>query len=242
MKQLNTLLLAFVAVILFSCSDDSSSEKNSTEKEFIVDTLMVYEMTNRVQSIGPALQHFADSIAQLHDGRACPINYKTVESAIRKCWTDSCQANELNDLVRLTIACPFDSLRSMITDLANTAKKQSVFYRYKHQEALDRGYWGDIVNLKYDGSLVSEIQVKSYYMAYACYEGDLPALLGDSIISCIRTATGKEPALSHHYYEIIRDITGKYTDKDKEQANKESYDYMLLFWEGYKPGMTFYEE
>jgi len=137
------------------------------------------------------------------------------------------------------IACPFDSLKSLITDLANTSKKQNRYYRYKHQEMLDEGYWGDIVNLKHDGSIVSEIQVKSYYMSYATYEGNLTEFIGDNLINVIRATTGKEPALSHHYYEIMRDITGTYTESEKEKAVKDSYDYLHSFWEGYQEGMVF---
>lgn len=242
MKNINVFLLMLVAVITFSCSKDEINENKPITREFVVDTVLVMKMIDNAQTAGPALKHFADSIAKLHKGVVCPINYKSLESTIRKCWTDSCQADELRDLVRLTIACPFDSLRSLITDLANTAKKKDEFYRYKHQEMLERGYWGDMVNLKHVGDVISEIQVKSHFMSYATYEGDLQALLGDSIIASVRAATGKEPGGSHHYYEIIRDITGKYTDAEKAQAMKDAYDYHRAFWEGYKPGMTFYTE
>lgn len=243
MKKFNVFLLVFAAIITFSCSNDYDDESTPiVKKEFTVDTLLAYRMINNAQMAGPALEHFADSIARLHAGVVCPINYKTIESTIRKCWTDSCQADKLKDLVRLTIACPFDSLRSLITDLANTAKAKNQFYRYKHQETLDIGYWGDIVNLIHAGVIVSEIQVKSYNMSYATYEGDLQALLGDSIISSVRATTGKEPGGSHHYYEIIRDITGKYSDAEKAQATKDSYEYLHAFWDGYQPGMNFYTE
>lgn len=243
MKKLNVLLLVLAAIFTFSCSDDTNDDNQIiVNKQFKVDTLLVYKMVYNAQTAGPVLKHFADSIANLHGGVACPINYKTVESTIRKCWTDSCQADELKDLVRITIACPFDSLKSLITDLANTAKQKNQFYRYKHQEMMDRGYWGDIVNLIHTGTTVSEIQIKSFYMSYATYEGDLQALLGDSIISTIRATTDKEPGGSHHFYEIIRDITGKYSDADKAQAMRDSYEYLNAFWEGYQPGTIFYTE
>lgn len=244
MKKLYFFLLMLVAIITVTSCDDEIDviEERPSVDVFNVDTLLVYKMVDRAQNAGPALQHFADSIAQLHAGKVCPVNLKTVESAIRKCWTDSCQADELRDLVRLTIACPFDSLRPLITDLANTAKRKNIFNRYKHQESLERGYWGDIVNLQHEGSIISEIQVKSFFMTYATYEGDMNALLGDSIVNSIHTITGKKPGDNHHSYEIIRDITGKYSEAEKAQAAKDAYDYMLSFWEGYKPGMTFYDE
>lgn len=242
MRKLFIFFMMLAAIISVSSCDDAAIEERPVAKEFDVDTLLVYQMTDRAKTAGPALKHFADSIAVLHAGKVCPVNYKSVASAIRKCWTDSCQADELKDLVRLTIACPFDSLRPLITDLVNTAKKCKIYDRYKHQETLSAGYWGDLMNLQHPGPVISEIQVKSYYMAYATYEGDMTEFLGDSIINSIRSATGAEPAYCHHYYEITRDITGKYSEAEKEQAEKDSYNYMLSFWESYKPGMTFYDE
>lgn len=241
MKKFNLFVLLLVGIILHSCCDDSNNDR-PIPKKFDVDTLLVVEMTTRAAQAGPELKHFADSIAQLHGGKACPVNLKTVQSTIRKCWTDSVQADKLNDLVRLTIACPFDSLRSLITDLADTAKKRNMFYRYKHQEMLDRGYWGDMVNLIHFQSIVSEVQVKSFYMTYATYEGNLVEFIGEDIVKAIAADTGKEPGHSHVYYEIMRDITGKYSDADKEKAMKESYDYLHSFWQGYQPGMKFYDE
>lgn len=241
MKKLNLLLLMLAGVLFFSCSKNELDERPK-ETEFKVDTLLAMQMANYAQLIGPELKEFSDSIAALHGGRACPVNLKTLGSIIRKCWTDSCQATDLKDLVRLTIACPFDSLKPMITDICNTLKKRDSYLRYKHQEKLKNAYWGDIINPLHYKLLVSEIQVKSFYMAYANFEGDLQALLGDSIINSIRTATGKEPSLDHHYYEITRDITGKYSEAEKEKAAKDSYDYLRSFWEKYEPGMTFYKE
>lgn len=241
MRKLNLFLFLLVAIVTVSSCDDAIEER-PVIKEFDVDTLLVYDMVDRAKTAGPALQQLADSIAALHAGKVCPVNYKTVESTIRKCWTDSCQADMLKDLVRLTIACPFDSLRPLITDLANTAKRLNLFNRYKHQETLSSAYWGDLINLQHAGPVISEIQVKSFFMAYATFEGDMKAFLGDSIISSIHSITGAEPAYSHHYYEISRDITGKYSEAEKEQAAKDSYDYMHAFWERYEPGMTFYDE
>jgi hypothetical protein len=184
--------------------------------------------------------HFADSIAMLHGGKVTPINYKSFQSTLRKCNTSKVQATELNDLVRCMIACPYDSLHSMITDLVQTARKKGIFKMYRHQAYLDRGYWGDMVILNH-GAICSEIQVKSFYMTYANYEGNIVDFLGEEICTEIKNETGKESGMSHHYYEIIRDITGKYSIEDKIKAGEENTKYLMSFWEDYKKGTRFYE-
>ena len=230
----------------YSCSSDDDLEPilPDTSSTFTVDTAIVVQQVEIASRYGATLQHFADSMAALHGGKASAINYKTLESAIRKCWTDSCQATDLKDMVRLTIACPFDSLENMITDIANTAKRQNRFYRYNHQETLATGYWGDIVNLQYP-DIVSEIQIKSFWMAYGTY-GNEPeltrAFLGDSIYYTIQNATHLEASQSHVFYEIDRDITGRYSEEEKAINRQANYDYCHAFWEKYIEGMTFYNE
>ena len=137
------------------------------------------------------------------------------------------------------IACPYDSLHSMITDLVRTAKKKGMFKKYRHQAYLDRGYWGDMVILNH-GVIGSEIQVKSFYMAYANFDGNIVDFLGEDICAQIKNNTGEESGMSHHYYEIIRDISGRYTEEEKMRAADENTRYLRNFWEDYKKGVTFY--
>ena len=77
------------------------------------------------------------------------------------------------------------------------------FGRYKHQTS-DYGYWGDIVNLKFE-KLMTEIQVKTYGMFYASMEEPVVrSVIGDSLYTVIHDKSGVEPGLSHYYYEIMR--------------------------------------
>jgi hypothetical protein len=46
--------------------------------------------------------------------------------------------------------------------------------------------------------------------------------------------------MSHHYYEIIRDVTGKYSREDKSKAIEENTKYLQCFWEDYERGTRFY--
>jgi hypothetical protein len=78
-------------------------------------------------------------------------------------------------------------------------------------------------------------------MTYANYEGNIVDFLGEEICTEIKNETGKESGMSHHYYEIIRDITGKYSIEDKIKAGEENTKYLMSFWEDYKKGTRFYE-
>ena len=96
----------------------------------------------------------------------------------------------------------------------------------KHQTS-DRGYWGDLFNLKFE-YLYTEIQVKSYRNFYAANPEDVcRPVLGDSLYNVIHTESGVEPGLSHYYYEIIRaDTTSEAT---REYYKKLSIEYSSHF-------------
>lgn len=241
MKRSIFAFIIFFAITMASLAQNTSVVgQGGSEQEFKIDTALVVKMREVATTVGPAMIHFADSIAMLHGGKVTPINYKSFQSTLRKCNTSKVQATELNDLVRCMIACPYDSLHSMITDLVQTARKKEIFKMYRHQAYLDRGYWGDMVILNH-GVICSEIQVKSFYMTYANYEGNIVDFLGEEICTEIKNETGKESGMSHHYYEIIRDITGKYSIEDKIKAGEENTKYLMSFWEDYKKGTRFYE-
>lgn len=154
---------------------------------------------------GPITQALAEEVAAQFDGRVTELNYKTRESATRKCRTDNCRPYDLKDLARTTIAAGWDSteIKPVIKYLVDTSTDRGLFKRYKHQTS-NYGYWGDLVNLKFE-RLSIEIQVKTYGMFYASYPVDVAqSVLGDSIYTIIHDKTGVEPGLSHYYYEIMR--------------------------------------
>lgn len=157
------------------------------------------------QLCGPTTQTLALEAAEKFHGRVTPLDYKTRESAIRKCHTDTLSPYQLKDLARTTIAAGWDSteLKPVINYLVEISNEKGLFGRYKHQTS-DYGYWGDIVNLKFE-QLMTEIQVKTYGMFYASNPDSVAhSVLGDSIYTIIRTNTGVEPGLSHYYYEVMR--------------------------------------
>ena len=185
--------------VLTSCSKDD---------ELTSEELFEQEMTAALadaRTYGPQTQAFAQEVATPFKGCVTDINYKTRESATRKCKTDNSRPYDLKDLARTTIVAGWDSIeiKPVINYLVSTATERSFFGRYKHQTS-DYGYWGDIVNLKYE-KLFTEIQVKTYGMFYAALdETTVRSVIGDSLYTVIHTKTGVEPGLSHHYYEIMR--------------------------------------
>ena len=186
--------------LLTSCT---ANDDNPTEEE-----LFEQEMTAAMadaQVYGPQTDAFAREVAARFNGCVTDINYKTRESATRKCKTDNSRPYDLKDLARTTIIAGWDSteIKPLIDYLVKTSTERGFFGRYKHQTS-DYGYWGDIVKLKYE-KLMTEIQVKTYGMFYASLdETTVRSVIGDSLYTVIHTKTGVEPGLSHHYYEIMR--------------------------------------
>ena len=205
MKKLMQWMLAAILVcgasVFTSCTSDN--DDNPTEEE-----LFEQEMTAAMadaQTYGPQTDAFAREVAKRFNGCVTDINYKTRESATRKCKTDNSRPYDLKDLARTTIIAGWDSteIKPVIDYLVKTSTERGFFGRYKHQTS-DYGYWGDIVNLKYE-KLMTEIQVKTYGMFYAALdETTVRSVIGDSLYTVIHTKTGVEPGLSHHYYEIMR--------------------------------------
>lgn len=204
MKRMSLWMMAAILVcgitMLTSCS---ASDDNP-----IKDDLFEQEMTAALadaRAYGPQTEDFAKEVAALFNGCVTDINYKSRESATRKCKTDNCWPYDLRDLARTTIVAGWDSIeiKPVIDYTVATATERGIFGRYKHQTS-DYGYWGDIVNLQYD-RLMTEVQVKTYGMFYAGQpENVVRSVIGDSLYTVIHTKSGVEPGLSHYYYEIMR--------------------------------------
>jgi hypothetical protein len=202
-KYLNLLLVAILFCGMGGMTSCSDKDEPISDEE-----LFANEMTAALadaQAYGPQTEAIAKEVAARYNGCVTEINYKTRESATRKCITDNCRPYDLKDLARTTIIAGWDSteLKPVINDLIATSKERGCFGRYKHQTS-DYGYWGDIVNLKFE-KLMTEIQVKTYGMFYASQdEGLVRSVIGDSLYTVIHDKTGVEPGLSHYYYEIMR--------------------------------------
>ena len=205
--------------LLTGCGDDKLTDEELFERE----------MTSALadaQTYGPKTQAFAEEVAKRFDGRVTEINYKTRESATRKCITDKCQPYDLKDLARTTIVAGWTKAEvdPVIEYLKNTATERGFFGRYKHQTS-DYGYWGDIVNLQFE-RLMTEIQVKTYGMFYAVQEKEIVLdVLGVELYNFIHEKSGVEPGMSHVYYEIMRaDTSSAATVEKYKQLAIEYYE------------------
>ena len=213
------------SLFFVSCYREDNPIDESLQNE-IVFQAELDEALSLAEIYGPQTQQLAEEVAARHNGKTTSLNYKTRESAERKCRTDNSRPLELKDLARTTVLCEYDSIVIVIDDVRTTATERGIFGRYKHQTS-DRGYWGDLFNLKFD-DLYTEIQVKSYRNFYAANPEDVcRPVLGDSLYYVIHTETGLEPGLSHYYYEIIRaDTTSEAT---REYYKKLSIEYSSHF-------------
>ena len=234
--KMKVLKISWMLVVILTCNlffvscfseDNPVSEKEQSEAVFQkqLDEALIW-----AQVYGPSTQAVADAVALRHNGKATPINYKTRQSAERKCRTDNSKPFELKDLARTTVLCEYDSIRVVIDDIKSAATEYDAFGRHKHQTS-DYGYWGDIINLAFY-NLQTEIQVKSYRMYYAVNPKDIcQPVLGDSLYNVIHTETGLEPGLAHHYYEIMRADTA--SAATRERYRKLSIEYLSHFDKDY---------
>ena len=126
-KSIIVFVTLFIVSVASLAQGRTAIGEMDSEQEFRIDTALIVKMRKVATTVGPTMIRFADSIAALHGGKVTPINYKSFQSTLRKCNTQKVQATELNDLVRCMIACPYDSLHSMITDLVQTARKKGIF-------------------------------------------------------------------------------------------------------------------
>ena len=229
--KISWMLVAILTCNLFfvSCysEDYPVSEKQQSEAVF---QKQLDEALSWALAYGPSTQAVAEAVALRHNGKATPINYKTRQSAERKCRTDNSMPFELKDLARTTVLCDYDVISSVVDDIKSTATKYDAFGRYKHQTS-DYGYWGDLLNLEFD-YLQTEIQVKSYRMYYAVNPEEFcKPVLGDSLYNVIHTETGLEPGLAHEYYEVMRADTS--SAATREHYRKLSIEYLKHFDQDY---------
>ena len=221
MKQIKWLLPVVVAFALVACNGNQP-EKSEFDKQ--MDHALAL-----AQQFGPITESIAQQTAEAYDGVATDINYKSRESAERKCQTDNCMPLDLKDLARTTVIATWDSaaVGEVVEYLITVTQEQELFGRYKHQTS-DYGYWGDIVNLQFvegTDSLMTEIQVKTYGMFYAADPEEMVReTIGDERYEYIYSLTGLAPGMAHVYYEVIRaDTSSEATIAHYKQLSREYF-------------------
>jgi len=220
MKNCHFAIL-LLTVLLVGCTQQQAPEQNLFDQQ-------MDRALELAQQYGPVTEDIARQAAEAFNGVVTDINYKTRESATRKCQTDSCMPGELKDLARTTVVATWDSTEvgDVVEYLITLSKEQELFGRYKHQTS-DYGYWGDIVNLQFD-SLMTEIQVKTYGMFYAADPEEMVReTIGDKRYDYIYSVTGLQPGLAHVYYEIIRADTSSETTIARYKQLSREYFHIL---------------
>ena len=230
LKQSWLLVVILTSNLFFaSCNREDNPVNEQQDSETVFQT-QLDEALAWAKAYGPSTQAVAEAVALRHNGKATPINYKTRQSAERKCRTDNSKPFELKDLARTTVLCDYDVISSVIDDIKSTATGYDAFGRHKHQTS-DYGYWGDIVNLAFN-YLQTEVQVKSYRMYYAANPEEIcKPVLGDSLYNVIHKETGLEPGLAHEYYEIMRADTS--SAATREHYRQLSIEYFKHFDQDY---------
>lgn len=173
------------------------------------------EMTRKSLAVGNDLESLALSIAKASKADVTPINYKSVDSIVRKTLGDGCTAYTLQDCVRTTIVAD----KSKLDSIANMLQKDGTLKctRYKIQSGSSYyGYTGRLLNFRLPNGMVGEIQVNTPEMIFAKEKPDVAkSIIGSARWNSIRNRTGLEGGLGHEYYEKIRVL-----DKGTEEYEK----------------------
>lgn len=123
-------------------------------------------MRRKAESVGNKLQAIAEGIAKKYGARVTPINYKSVDSIVRKAKGEANGIKDIKDSYRTTIIADKGSIPKIIKDLQGKYKGFE-FVRLKEQK-LDTGYSGNIINIRNKKTgLIGEIQVNTAKMIYA---------------------------------------------------------------------------
>mgnify|MGYP007070226023 CR=1 FL=1 len=102
--KMKVLKISWMLVVILTCNlffvscfseDNPVSEKQQSEAVF---QAQLDEALSWALAYGPSTQAVAEAVALRHNGKATPINYKTRQSAERKCRTDNSKPYELKDL------------------------------------------------------------------------------------------------------------------------------------------------
>ena len=97
-RSVIVFMILFITNMVSLAQGKTAVGQDEPVPEFHIDTALVVRMRYVATAVGPAMIHFADSIAMLHGGKVTPINYKSFQSTIRKCNQEKVQADEINDL------------------------------------------------------------------------------------------------------------------------------------------------
>ena len=175
-------------------------------------------MRRKAESVGNKLQAIAEGIAKKYGARVTPINYKSVDSIVRKAKGEANGIKDIKDSYRTTIIAEKGSIPNIIKDLKGKYKGFE-FVRLKEQK-LDTGYSGNIINIRNKKTgLIGEIQVNTAKMIYAiAYK-----LLGGKTMREIYKETKKPSGWGHALYEQSRTAKSNGGKKQRSVSMQQAY-------------------
>lgn len=185
------------------------------------------EMVRKAHSAGDALQQLAEVTARQFSAKVTPINFKSIQSVVRKSLADGDSAYMLKDCVRNTIIADKDSLDDIVEILTKSTKLKCLRYKKQHGDDF-YGYTGRLLNFELPNGIVGEIQVNTAEMIYAKEAPSVAkSILGEELWERIRRKTGLEGGLGHKYYEKIR--TMDIGSPERQKLILESIKYYAHF-------------
>lgn len=180
-------------------------------------------MLRKAESVGNKLQAIAEGIAKKYGARVTPINYKSVDSIVRKAKGEANGIKDIKDSYRTTIIADKGSIPKIIKDLKGKYKGFE-FVRLKEQK-LDTGYSGNIINIRNKKTgLIGEIQVNTAKMIYAKENYSIAyKLLGGKTMREIYKETKKPSGWGHALYEQSRTAKSNGGKKQRSVSMQQAY-------------------
>lgn len=84
--------------------------------------VLATSMRRKAESVGSKLQAIAEGIAKKYGARVTPINYKSVDSIVRKAKGETNGIKDIKDSYRTTIIAGKESIPKIIKDLKGKYK------------------------------------------------------------------------------------------------------------------------
>ena len=200
------------------------------EQSFVLELETIKKMAKEA---GDEIQGLAVEIANKHNAKCTPINFKSPnrirEKALlredRTGYNSSLDIFKIKDAVRTTIIVQRDQLQNVVNELGNN---KMCIKKKEHKAENNQGYSGFLLNVKSSNGLIGEIQVNTSEMIYAKEKPDIAkTILGEDTWNKIREKTGIEGGLGHEYYEQFR--TMKIDDPYRIELERKSFEYYNHF-------------
>lgn len=185
-------------------------------------------LQKKAKSVGNELQSIAEEVAHKYGGRVTPINYKGVNSIIRKVQNENISIKDIKDSYRTTIIASKSDIPKIIKELSEGKFKRFTFVKHKAQN-FDTGYTGNIINFKNNKTgLIGEIQVNTPKMIYAKENLSVAyKILGGETMRKVFKETKTPAGWGHALYERSR--VGKSEDSKRWRAISLQQGYYKKF-------------